>query len=349
MIVGEFGSRTVHHSVRTDFGDLLREALKGNVVYSAMGPIYEIDPGAERLAPFIRSATEVGLDHDIMAPSCLAPENVWSRVNTLRREEVERWIVRETVHWKDVEDWTRAGLVLEVASRLGISLQLGTRAHVKWKMKGTVTGRFGVEPGGFNPMVISREKPEKSEERKNALWRSRVVPSAPGRYIVVIDFRAMDLSSMVSVVPGLRDRYQDTTDLHARTAELVGIERDAAKLELFVHGYGGHSAYAKQFEKHLPELSWLRNKPHGEGARLVQRTSATAFKAALSNALPLLVGDDIRPMFTVHDELTLDVLYESMEKVKKVTKALEVGASERIGMPYTVGVKVGRDYAEAKL
>jgi hypothetical protein len=328
VIVG-VGDMIVHHSVREDFGQLLRAALHGTPVYAAFGPIYAVDPAEAMLAPFIRSAKEAGMDPDLMCIQELVPQQFIEKITFLRRNAVVTW----TGIWRDIEHWTRAGLVLETASRRGVHFKEGTKAHVRWRMRGTMTGRFGVEPGGFNPMVIPREQ------------RARIVPSAAERAVVVIDFRSMDLSSMVSVVPGLAERYAGAQDLHSRTADLVGIARDIAKKELFVHAYGGHSSYAEQFEKHLPELT---SRKGADLARLVQTTSATAFKAGLSMALPLLVDGNIRPMFTVHDELTLDVLNEALPTVRHVSKAMEDGASERIGVPYTTGSSVGRNYSEAK-
>lgn len=328
MIVG-LEDRIVHHSVREDFGQLMRAALHGNIVYAANGPIYSVDPAESALAPFVRSAKESGRDPDMLSIIELVPPQLVEKITLLRRDAVAAW----NGDWQNVEQWTRAGLVLETASRRGVSFRDGTTAHVKWKMRGTTTGRFGVEHGGFNPMVIPRDK------------RSCIVPSDRERAVVVIDFRSMDLSSMVSVVPGLADKYIGCEDLHARTAELVGIDRDVAKKELFVHAYGGHSSYAKRFEERLPELTARKG---ADLARLVQTTSATAFKAGLSKALPLLVGDSVRPMFTVHDELTLDVLTDALPTVKHVSKAMEDGASERIGVTYRTESTVGRDYAEAK-
>lgn len=339
MIVG-LGSKVVNHSVREEFGRLLRCALHGTPVYVAHGPIYPEDPAASLLAPFIRSASEAGLDPDLMARGSLAPDHILEKAGKLRKERVVRWDDESSESdWTRVEDWTRAGLVLEVASRVGIPMRGGGRAHVKWKLYGTVTGRFGVESGGFNPLVIPRER------------RGEVVPSAHGRSIVSIDFRAIDLSSMLSLAPGLKDQYVGASDLHSRTAEIVGLEREVAKKELFVYAYGGHSPHTRLFQERLPGLKYIRGTSSVEAAanaRLVQKTSATAFKAALSRALPLLVGEGIRPLFTVHDELTLDVLNESLPTVRDVAKALEEGASERIGAPYSTGMTVGRNYAEAK-
>jgi hypothetical protein len=164
---------------------------------------------------------------------------------------------------------------------------------------------------------------------------------------VVIDFVAMDLCSMIAVVPGLKDRYVGATDLHDRTANLLGLPREVAKEQLFVHAYGGHSGYRQEFERSFPELNWLRGKPHGDGARLVQTESAKRFRAALSTALPLLVGSDVRPMFTVHDELVLDVSEKGLNQTEDVAMAMWLGAS-RDTVAYRTKVTTGSNYEEAK-
>lgn len=342
MIVGLGGpgGRIVHHSIKDDFGRLLTLALGDVPVYVAHGPIYENDPASELLQPFIRSAREAGLNPDELSDEQLAPELFLQRACELRMSWVDSWAEEALpADWEKLEDWARAGLVLEIARRRGVSFKDGTKAHVRWKLRGTVTGRFGVEPGGFNPLVIPKE------------MRSRIVPSGPGRSIVVFDFRAMDLCSMISVTPGLAERYAGTHDLHGRTAEIMGLDRDIAKREIFVYAYGGASSYTSDFVVQLPEIKFIRGGSRleaGANARLIQRISADAFKAALSRALPLLTSDDCLPLFTVHDEVVLDVLNERLDGLWSVTKALQDGASERIGVPYTVGMKVGSSYAEAK-
>jgi hypothetical protein len=324
---------TVFHSVREDFGPLMRSAFKivEKPAIAALGPIYD-DPAAAVLAPFIRSAKEAGFDPDSVR--VLAPKWALEKAQMLRATSVLEWGATASERsWDDVHDWTRAGLVLEIASRLGIPLRNGTKVHVRWKLKGTVTGRFGVEHGSFNPLTISREH------------RSRIVADGPGRDVVALDFRAMDLCSIISLFPALQDRYAGAEDPHARTADLVGIDREVAKKELFVFAYGGHSSYQSQFSERLPELVPVRG---ADLARRVQEKSALAFRAGLSRALPHLFGGHVRPMFTVHDELVLDVERDHIRDVDLVIQALEQGASERNGVPYSVGMKVGRDYAEAK-
>jgi hypothetical protein len=324
---------TVFHSVREDFGPLMRSVFKddGKPAVAALGPIYD-DPATDVLAPFIRSAKEAGLDPDSV--KVLAPRWALERAQALRMTSVLEWgATASEQDWGDVYDWTRAGLVLEIASRLGIPLRNGAKAHVRWRLRGTVTGRFGVEPGSFNPLTISHEH------------RSMIVAGGPTRDVVILDFRAMDLCSIISLFPSLQERYAGAEDPHARTADLIGVDRDAAKKELFVFAYGGRSPYQDQLSERFPELVPVRGAVL---ARQVQEKSAIAFRAGLSRALPFLFGDHVRPMFTVHDELVLDVERDHVGDVCHVIRALEQGASERNGVPYSVSMRVGRDYAEAK-
>lgn len=320
----------VYHSVRDDFWPLITAVVRtgSKPAVAALGPIYPVDPAADTLAPFIRSAEQAGFDPGMKH---LTPDWVDEKVRFLRESTFSLWgLDASEQDWRDAHDWTRAGLALELASRHGIPLRNGSRVHVRWKMRGTVTGRFGVEQGSWNPLTI----PERD--------RDRIIPSDPKRWVAVLDFKAMDACSLVSLFPSLEDRYGGTDDLHARTAELIGVDRDVAKKELFVFAYGGRSPYEERFSRNLPEVLAARG---ADLARRVQETSAIAFRAGVSRALPLLYGEDVRPMFAVHDELVLDVVSSPLP----VLVALEQGASERIGRPYTVGMRMGKDYSEAKL
>lgn len=329
----DVGGLRVHHDIHTSFGPLLRDALRGIPVAVALGPIYEKDPAAEILAPFKRSALET--EWNIADERDLAPEHVLREARSARI-----WAMpSEMPHAEWLDDWTRAGLVLEIARRRGIRVKGRGTIHVPWKLKGTVTGRFGTEPvrgvgWTFNPLSLGPDD------------RWRIESAQDGGEIAVIDFRAMDLCSMVAIVPGLKFRYRDEPT-HEMTAQLTGLPRDVAKLELFVHAYGGNSQYGPLFDDVIPELKILRSREHGEGARMVQTVSAQAFRAALSTALPLLIDDTVRPLFTVHDELTLDASGDSTDQVRAISKAMEVGASQRIGVSYRTALYWGTTYAEA--
>lgn len=330
----EADGREFHHSVSDSFGHLLREALRGHPVAAAHGPVYAEDPAADLLAPFVRSARESGWSFD----EIYVPEWVLLRALESRADAVRAAL--PGLDLAEVDRWTRAGLVLEIAGRWGVPRSTGLRTHVRWRLRGTVTGRFGVEPGSrFNPMVLDEDG-------------RRSVRASEDFELATVDFNAMDLRSMIAVVPGLRERYGEAEDLHARTAEILfgssdAALRDRAKGEVFVHAYGGRSELPF-IGRMLPELDALRSMPHGEGARTVQATSAIAFRAGLAEALPLLVDDQVRPLFTVHDELTLEFRRGHQEDVQAVMAALERGASQTIGVPYRVKCRTGRTYQETK-
>lgn len=336
----------VYHALDDSFIPALSLALHARPVITALGPIYETDPALELLAPFRRSELEAGWS----CVRALAPDWIWEEARALRRAAVARATLFDG-DVRELAEWTRAGLVHEIARVRGITVTGRGLLHVRWRLRGTVTGRFGAEPvrgpdWSFNPLSLG------PDER----WRVRA--SSHDRRVAVLDFKAMDMCSMVSLVPGLAARYIDSRDLHATTVlHLFGQDyslhdfprlRDLVKQQIFVHAYGGQSELRADFERTLPELTWLRRLPHGEGARMVQAQSARAFRAALSRALPLLAGDRLVPMFTVHDELALDHLEGDSEGLALVAKAMEEGASERIGVPYRMGVCTGSTYEEAK-
>lgn len=326
------GCAEFRHDVRGSFGELLRMALTGVPVAVAHGPIYEDDPATEVLAPFARSAQESGWGFDEL----ILPAWTIERARSLREAEVWQalWKASDIPDFMvEVDRWTRAGLVLEIASRWGIPRITG-RVHPKWKLRGTVTGRFGIEAGSkFNPMVIPEDE------------RHTVVAS-PGYVLDVIDFNAMDLRSMISLIPDMVQWYEDAEDLHQRTADIMDIDREEAKHEIFVHAYGGRSKYHDRFCVRMPYLSELLAGEHGDGARRVQAQSARAFRGALSEALPLLVSEEVRPLFTVHDEVVLEIHNQTGDH--GVYRALERGAEKVTGVPYRVKARLGHTYKECK-
>jgi hypothetical protein len=348
---------SLYHDVSESFGHLLRETLhdKGGLIGVALGPIYDKDPAEELLFPFIRADVETGWSSKPKFPDGL-PEHVISRAKELRQHVVDNytfggsWWDGSQNQEREMNDWARAGLVLEVCKRRGVNVRGLGKAHVNWRLKGTETGRFGAShtwnkssafPNGFNPLTIPEAE------------RNLVVPSRGGRMVCVIDFRAIDVCSMVALVPGLRRHYEDAWDPHARTAELVfgsdaGTCRAAAKDQIFVHAYGGHSTFKALFDEKLPELAEVRKLPHGEFPRRVQSHSAKAFRAALSEALPLLLGESVIPMFTVHDELVLDVADDSIDRAIDVSNVMQDGATRACGTDYFTSPKFGLTYAEAK-
>lgn len=328
----------IFHDVGPDFSWLLRQALAGSPVAVAHGPIYDPDPAATVYAPYVRSARESGWTN-VLDEEAFAPRWVEEEANALRSEAVRAYLDAGG-DLVEVDRWTRAGLVLEIASRWGVPMTSGGRLRVDWRLRGTVTGRFGIREGSpFNPLVIPRKD------------RARVKASR-GRHLATVDFRAMDVCSMVSLVPGLAAKYEDAEDPHARTAELVGLpDRDTAKKEIFVYAYGGETPHAPAFNRALPEIREFTLKmQHGEFPRMVQSISARAFRAGLSSALPMLVTGDVRPIFTVHDELTLEIDNGVRNQGKEVFvgMAMAGGATKAVGVQYRCTSKTGQTYEDCK-
>lgn len=334
------------HSASESFSALLSLTLRGKPAIAALGPLYAEDPAVELLAPFRRSADATGWRTSDLT---LAPEWTIERARSLRREAAVGnldLLFEDSDGFRELEEWTRAGLLLGVCQARGVNYRDRGLIRVPWRLRGTVTGRFGthsVRGDGwtFNPLSLSERD------------RRCVVPRSPGRGIAVLDFRAMDLCSMISLVPGLSQRYHGAGDPHLRTAELLSAggtvkSRDDAKLQVFVHAYGGNSYLSRDFERLLPELSWIREKRDGEGARLVQSQSARAFRAALSAILPEMLGEELLPLFTVHDELALEYDLSHESRLSDIASAMSSAASSRIGVGYSVSISTGMSYDEAK-
>lgn len=330
----------IHHDVRGSFGELLREALNGHMIGVALGPLYQEDPAAEVLRPYRRSAIEAGYA-GITSDEELAPDEVLERVRVERSAKI--WGL-DVGPLEEFDDWARAGLVLEIARRRGVHVGGRGVLHVDWRLNSTVTGRFGAETvrgrgWAFNPLSMGPED------------RRRVRPSDHTRHVAVLDFKAMDVCSMISIVPGLREKFEGHPDPYQRVADITGLTRDKAKLTFLTWAYGGvvdPYELDRMHEHFRPVHDFTKGLPHGDFPRMVQSVSAIAFRAALSRALPLLTGEQLIPMFVVHDELTLDSSELGLDRLKDVAKAMEAGASERVGFPYRVGVSTGYTYAEAK-
>jgi hypothetical protein len=329
---------------------MLRRALRGIPVIAGFGPIYETDPGEVLLAPFRRSAIESGWEG--LEESGLAPDSVLGAVREMRSTAVDSFGDRLLEEHGDLVDWARAGLVLEVARRHGVNVIRRGLLRPNWRLRGTVTGRFGVEPlrgfdrvSGrnwvFNPLSLGPDD------------RPLIRASDACRQVAVLDFRGMDVCSMVSIVPGLAEIYAGHDDPHQRTADLTGLTRAAAKQGFLSWAYGASFAampeVGRAFDVTFPSVkAFTRGMDHGDFPRMVQMTSALAFRAALSRALPMLVGMHHLPMFVVHDELVVDCSELGLDMIGGLVSELESGASERVGVSYRVGVSTGYTYGEAK-
>lgn len=345
----------VAHSVDDALDELLEATATGQQFVAGLGPIYRQDPAASVLEPFRRSAEASGWS--AIGEQGLAPDWALKRARGLRSDACSRWLDKSSADDRlTAVEWTRAGLVLGVASRRGFKFG-GRQIHPRWDLNATITTRFGssTEELPFSPWRIC-------PLRIAAEHRRMVRPSSPGRHIAVMDFRAMDLCSMLSLpnAGALRARYDGSSDYHFRTAQLLwgrddvaAAERELAKEQLFVYAYGGRSELHDVFEARIPELKLIRalndNEP-GEAARVVQRRSAETFRTALSAALLLLTSDAVAPMFVVHDELVIDVDsgHAALLEASGVAAAMESSATRATGVGHAVDISVGDDYGSAK-
>lgn len=334
-VMTDVGKFDVVHDVRSNFITLLRDALADVPIGCCLGPIYDQDPAEKLLKPFLRSR-EISGNYLAEGPG-LFPDWIGHRVYESRQRYLDSL---DPISSRDLQDWSRAGLVLEICRISGFRITREGFSHVDWRLNGTKTGRFGIGPAGSGPIVNPMCMKMKE--------RARVIPRGPGRLIVRADYNAIDIRSVLAMFPELRKRFDGYTDLHARTADICGIDRDDAKIHFFRHFYGGFSEFAKVLDDAFPELRGVRSLPPGEFARCVQSVSARAFRAGLSRALPLLTGDLIVPMFTVHDEITLDVHRDALSQVPGVLQALEEGSSERLQMNYLVNAQSGMTYEASR-
>ena len=332
------------HDCTSGFGEMLRLCLSGSAVIAALGPIYETDPASDLLFPFRRSAGESGWK--ISEERDLAPDHIIQEAMRLRSELACTRLSSMADRHEDLVRWSRAGLVLEIARRRGINVRgLGT-LHPNWKLKGTVTERFGCDPlrlGSmtFNPLSLGPEQ------------RGLIVPStlSVDREVCVLDFKGMDMCSMISVIPGLGELFVGSEDHHQRTADLAGLSRDEAKQAFLSWAYGsslpGSPEVSKRLSDRFPMVKrFTGGLAFGEFPRIVQRTSSRAFRAALSEALPLLLSESLVPMFTVHDELVVD--RDRSSPLEELVSALESGATRAIGSRYVIRCQSGDTYATAK-
>ena len=344
---GDVNGTPVWHDCRTGFGEMLRLTLSDHDVIAAHGPIYVDDPAASLFEPFQRSARETGW---ICDEATLAPSSFLERARKLRDDALSMASGLDSIR-VDLVDWARAGLVLEIARRRGVRVKGRGLMQPTWRLRGTVTGRFGCDP-------VRGENPDGTTWVFNPLSlgpddRPRIVPSDAVREIAVLDFRGMDVCSMISIVPGLAEVYDGHPDPHQRTAELTGLSRANAKQGFLSWAYGASFAaqpdVGRAFDATFPSIrSFTRGLAFGDFPRMVQMTSAVAFRSALSRALPLLVGERYIPMFVVHDELTVDVSPVGLDKIDALVSVLEQGARDRIGVRYHVGISTGYTYEEAK-
>jgi len=128
------------------------------------------------------------------------------------------------------------------------------RIHASFKMHGTVTGRLScAEP---NMQQIPRESDIK-----------KLFKAEPGKELWEIDFKNIELrlAAVYTREPVLYDTFKIEGDVHQRTADELGIDRQKAKTVNFLISYGGGAT----------ALSTQLKIPWGEADKIVKKHKAS--------------------------------------------------------------------------
>lgn len=247
-------------------------------------------------------------------------------------------------------DRTAAKLVLLECERRGF-LWEGQLTKPKFNLGTSKTGRFGCV--GFNVMSIKKDTRSKLEAR-------------PGHALVSFDFKSIDGRSVVALSEEGRVRYGSEPDVYgAIFADVYDRPADDEsraqfKLDFFQYAYGPCSKFKSDHIGYLngalPWVEELREKLYdpnvhdhiGQGlAWEAQRMSSRAFNAGLRNSLSILCcSKELHPLFTVHDELLIELDMDHPDSIWPLRDKLEEGASEATGVKHVVKLKTGRTYAE---
>lgn len=247
-------------------------------------------------------------------------------------------------------DRTAAKLVLLECERRGFMWE-GELTKPKFNLSTSKTGRFSCV--GFNVMSIKKDKRHALEAR-------------PRYALVSFDFKSIDGRSVVALSEEGRARYGSEPDVYsAIAADVYEMQvddemRERFKIDFFQYAYGPYSAFRSDHVGYLcgrlPWVEELREKLYdekihdhmGQGlAWEAQRMSSRAFNAGLRNSLPILCcSNDLHPLFTVHDELLIELDMDHPDAIWPLRDKLEAGASEATGVKHVVKLKTGRTYAE---
>jgi hypothetical protein len=229
---------------------------------------------------------------------------------------------------------------------------------------GGITRRIGAETNSFNPMGIPHGKP-----------REAIVSRFDGGLICAIDYNAMDFRSLIYLAANrnpkakrLIELYRGCDDFHARTAELVFMdskERDKLKDMIYPVLYGSRNP-DERLAAVLPELFELKIDLQQEAkcfevvklppfsrkvtvtdskdalALAGQSYSAIIFEKALVRAVDAMKELRSKIIFTVHDEVVIDLHPD--EKGIVIDRLLPILEEPMAGLTYKVNVKIGENY-----
>jgi len=223
-------------------------------------------------------------------------------------------------------------------------------AKTKISPVGSKTWRLRVE-GGFNCMAIP-----------HGVCRKAIVSRFDGGTITTFDFNAIDYRCLVRATGDdkLNEFYGGCRDFHTRTASILGEVtpelRVSTKKIAYTHIYGG-STETLQKQTLLPRavLAFLIT-PGGHVVKIEkgdhdgkiiglfgQTYSSSIFNVAVKvvNNILKIRNRQSRIIFTVHDEIVLDLHPDERELLKNLADAMEVATG------FVVKEKEGKSYGEA--
>lgn len=309
------------------------------------------------LSSYVEAGKKSGIAVDSMSALLFVPGQLATKEFAARKELAESLLCDRQSMVVRV-NLTVAKLVLLEAEQRGFVWE-GKIIHPKFNFDLTKTERFGTETGFFRCMSIGRSTRHKLTAR-------------PGHSIIVFDFNAIDGRSIVSMHESAVSQFGQSIDLYADMFKHVFDSdpddelRAFFKLQFFRHAYGAgenlrpaDEAIRQMIMGRMPWLAELREQTHlgsiehiGKDLAIeAQRQSSRTFCAALKTAAPYMMGSYswVHPLFTVHDELVVEVVTErNDEAVSVMTLALESGAYSMAGVEHRVKHKIGQNYGECK-
>lgn len=337
MILFEHDS-PVYHSVDEDFNRMIDCAVNGKNVYAALGPIYKTDPAKSVVDPFILSAKNSF--YKSLSDDLLFPADAYERIKSIRNSAIDR----SSLNFQEINEWTRAGLFLHIASKYGVKIAKYGMIHPKWNLNATETTRFGVETVKIKDRSINLLS-------LNDDIRNHIIPSDSIREIAVLDFIAIDFCS-IEVLFGIK---RETFDPYESIAIKLNCERKEAKVAFLSWCYGSTAIEQNKrliLEKSFPSIAEeIKKNEHGFVARLVQTASASIFRTALSSILPKVYNSiDFIPMFTVHDEIVLDISPRAIDMglLDDIKSTIENAVNIKSNYQYCIRISTGYTYGEAK-
>lgn len=323
-----------YHSIRQNQYEVFNDLKNNKNFIVCSGPVYKTDPAASLIEPFIKSCEISNYKFD----ESIIPKGIQQSFNDNRKSYIEKSINQNDIN--NLLNWSLYAAVLENAYINGVSVGIN-KLHVDYVLNNTITSRDGyVTTHDFNPHFITNE------------FSHYIKPSDYLRNVVILDFKAMDVFSMMTLFPSVSKFFEDTNDPYSVISSMCSIERKEAKISFLKWAYGGKisSDIEVKFINNFNEIfECSRKLQHGEFARTVQTVSSIIFRASIASvAKELIFSKHFIPMFTIHDSIILDTSDYGIENIKTVIDKMEQKTFTESGIKYRISLNCGYTYFEAK-